>query len=70
MIRHIAVCDAPLCNESKDEAVWLPGEKVCLKAPMQKYQRVQRDINELVKEGRFKNLETAYTRHDLETQSI
>jgi hypothetical protein len=70
MIKHIAVCDAPLCNDSNDEAVWLPGEKVCLKTPMQKYQRVQRDINELVKEGRFKNLDTPYTRKDLETRSI
>jgi len=70
MTKHTAVCDAPLCSESRDDAVWLPGEKVCLMTPMQKHQRVQRDINELVKEGKFKHLETPYTRHDLETRLI
>jgi hypothetical protein len=72
---HYLNCEAPICQGDpnpnyKDEVIWYPGEKVCQKTPLQKFQRKQKEINELVVKGIFKNIDTPYTANDLETKSI
>ena len=73
--KHYEKCEAPICVEDfnlsyKDEVTWRPGEKVCQKGPFQKFQKKQTDINRWFKKGKFKNKDTAYTAHELETRSI
>lgn len=72
---HFIICGAPVCAEDpnpnyKNEVVWWPGEKVCRKVPYEEFQKKQLSINMLVKKGKFKNAEMAYTAHKLETCSI
>jgi hypothetical protein len=74
-INHHLLCDAPICRDDpnpgyKNEVVARPGEKVCQKGPYLKFQKVQIDINNCVKDGTFRNMEQAYTANDLETRSI
>jgi hypothetical protein len=73
--KHYLICEAPICQGDinphyKNEVIWYPGEKVCQKKPYQKFQRKQIDINKWVKNGTFKNIDQAYTAHDLETKLI
>lgn len=72
---HNLNCPAPICNcdpnpNYKDEVVWYPGEIICKKAPYQKFQKKQTEINKYVKKGKFKNLDVPYTAYDLENRSI
>ena len=72
---HHLRCEAPICQGDpnpnyKDEVIWHPGEKVCMKKPYEKFQRKQLDINKWVKKGKFKNIDVAYTAKDLEEKLI
>ncbi len=72
---HYLLCEAPICQGDpnplyKIEVVWRPGELVCLKKPYTKFQKKQLEINKLVAEGKFKNMDVAYKAQDLETKSI
>lgn len=74
-MKHIDICDAPICVDDinknyKDEVVWYAGEKVCTQTPHTKFQKKQLDINKWVAKGKFKNTDTAYTAHELETRLI
>lgn len=73
--KHYLRCEAPTCQDDpnpnyKDEVVWRPGEKVCLKSPYKKFQNRQIDINKFVAKGRFRNIDQAYTANELETRAI
>ncbi|MDO8659600.1 MAG: hypothetical protein Q7K54_03275 [Candidatus Parcubacteria bacterium] len=73
--KHYLICNAPICQDDpnpnyKDEVIWRPGEKVCLKGPYQAFQKKQIEINKLVAVGKFKNMDIPYTAYDLETKSI
>ena len=73
--KHYLLCGAPICSDDpnpnyKNEVIWRPGEKICLKVPYQKFQKIQSEINREVKSGHFRNIDTPYTAHDLETLSI
>lgn len=72
---HHLNCLAPICQEDtnpnyKNEVLWYPGETVCKKGPYQKFQLKQNEINRLVKKGKFKDIDKAYTANDLESGSI
>jgi len=72
---HHLNCEAPICQEDpnpnyKNEVLWYPGEKVCKKSPYEKFQIKQIEINKLVKENKFKDIDKAYTANDLELNSI
>lgn len=71
MIRHYLICEAPICNDDrnqnyKKEIIWYPGEKICMRKPYEKFQRVQIEINDLVRKGKFRNIDKPYTAEDLE----
>jgi hypothetical protein len=52
---HFDNCSAPICNCTHDEeAIWLAGEEVCSRQPLEKFQRVQNNINKLVLRGKVK----------------
>ena len=75
MNKHLENCPAPICQcdenpNYKKEVLWYPGEEVCNKRPIQKFQKVQLEINKLVEKGAFKNIKKSYTAHQLETTSI
>lgn len=71
MSKHSDFCSAPLCQENCPvNAVWYPGEEVCLKQPYTKWQKKQLDINKWVSKGKYTNLETPLNRLDLETRSL
>ncbi len=72
---HYQSCETPICQGDpnpcyKNEVLWYPGEKVCLKSPYRKFQRKQLDINKWVAKGKFKNMDTPYTANDLENKLI
>lgn len=72
---HFLVCRAPICAGDpnpnfKIEVIWRPKESVCKQGPYTKFQKVQLEINELVKLGKFKNVDKAYTAKDLEDGSV
>ncbi|MEK7089140.1 MAG: hypothetical protein AAB913_03360 [Patescibacteria group bacterium] len=72
---HYLVCNAPICQDDpnpnyKDEVIWRPGSKVCLKGPYQAFQKKQLAINEEIEKGTFKNTDESYTANELETKSI
>lgn len=72
---HHQRCEAPICQDDpnpkyKEEVVGYPGDKVCAKAPYQKFQRRQLDINKCVARGKFRNIDVPYTAYELETRSI
>ena len=73
--KHHLTCPAPICQDDpnlnfKSEVVWRPGESVCKKTPYQKFQKKQMEINRLVKKGKFKNMDYAYTASQLENSSV
>lgn len=75
MNKHYLVCEASICNDDrnpdyKKEVIWYPGELICTRKPYKKFQRVQIEINNLVKKGRFKNADKPYTAEDLEEGRI
>lgn len=41
--------------------VWYPGEPICTKTPIQKFQKMQKRINKMVQDGTFKNIEYGFT---------
>jgi len=64
--KHNLRCEAPICAgdpnpKYKKEVVWRPGELVCARKPYEEFQKVQLEINSLVKMGKFKNVDQAYT---------
>lgn len=72
---HYLLCPAPICAGDpnpnfKSEVIWYPGEPVCKQGPYTKFQKIQKEINELVKLGKFKNMDCSYTVNDLENHSI
>ncbi len=72
---HLLLCEAPICADDqnpnfKNEISWLPGEKVCTRMPYEKFQKKQLEINKLVKEKKFKNMDRGYTANELENNSI
>lgn len=72
---HHLICEAPICNDDPNskygnEVLWYPGEKVCKRKPYQLFQKRQLEINKLVKAGKFKNVDRAYTANELETGCI
>lgn len=75
MKNHYSSCEAPICNEDtnpnyKKEVIWYPGEKICTRKPYEKFQRVQMEINNLVRKGKFRNIDKPYTAENLEGNSI
>lgn len=71
MKNHYLSCEAPICNDDrnsyyKKEVVWYPGEKICTRKPHEKFQRVQIEINNLVRKGKFRNIDKPYTAEGLE----
>ena len=67
---HSGVCPAPICADDlaadwKKHVSWFPGELICGKSPMQKWQRNQRRINKFVVKGTFKHLERFFTADSL-----
>lgn len=75
MKKHCLICEAPICRDDttqnfESEVIWYAGELVCQKGPFQKFQLVQNDINRWVEKGKFKNLDTPYTKYELENKSI
>ncbi len=72
---HFLLCEAPICIDDqnpnfRNKIVWLPGEKICSKTPYAKFQKKQIEINKLVQENKFKNMDRGYTANDLENRSI
>lgn len=72
---HYLLCNASICAGDpnpnyKNEALWLPGEKICRRIPYEEFQKKQLSINILVKKGKFRNLEIPYTANELENSSI
>ena len=73
--KHSELCNAAICNDDSDpnyknEVIWYPGEEVCKRGPLQKFQKKQKDINKCVSKGKFKNVDVPYTATDLETRCI
>lgn len=57
---HWNECDAPICSEDPTEGweqnvTWFPGERICKHKPRLPYQKVQEQINQMVKEGTYKH---------------
>jgi len=74
-IPHHIVCEASICNDDpnptwKDDSVWIPGELICGKKPYKKFQKIQIEINKLIKQERFRNVDKRYTARMLEEDSI
>ena len=74
-IKHNLICEAPICRldpnpNYKNEVIWYAGEKICMKAPYEKFQIKQLEINKEVAKGKFKHVDVSYTAHELETRSI
>jgi len=74
MTRHNDECTAPICSDDnnpnyKKDVMWYPGESVCGKSPMTKWQRNQRKINRKVAKGTFKHTDTFFTAETLERMS-
>ena len=74
-IQHHLICEAAICQGDsnlnyKNEVWWYPGEKVCKKGPYLNFQQKQSDINRWVIQGKFRNIDQAYTANDLETKLI
>ena len=74
-IAHHLICEAPICQGDpnpcyKNEVLWYPGEIVCKKGPYLKFQKKQIDINRWVTQGKFRNVDQAYTANDLETKLV
>lgn len=70
MTRHAEECPAPICKDDNNpnymkDVLWYPGEGICGKSPMTKWQRNQRRINKLVAKGTFKNLDSYFTADSL-----
>ena len=64
-------CDAPICatdslSDFIKDVVWYPGETVCNKSPMTKWQKNQRRINKYVVKGVFKHIDKSFTASSLE----
>lgn len=75
MKNHYLSCEAPICNEDinpnyKKEVIWYPGEKICTRKPYEKFQRVQIEINDLMRKGKFRNMDKPYTAENLEDGRI
>lgn len=73
--RHYLNCEAPICNDDpntnyKNEVIWYPGERTCKRGPYKKFQKVQVEINKLVKKEKFKDVDKWYTAKMLEEDSI
>ena len=72
---HYLTCNAPICQADpnpnyKEEVIWYPSEQICKKAPFEKFQVKQIEINELLRESRFQNMDHVYTANELENGSI
>lgn len=63
MNKHFESCSAPICAETCDkEALWYPGEEICSKKPLSRFQKKQVNINNLLSIGKYKfNPETSLT---------
>lgn len=75
MIEHYLLCEAPICNDDrnsnyKKEVIWCPRELICTRKPYEKFQRVQMEINDLMRKGKFKHIDKPYTAEDLESGRI
>lgn len=75
MLPHYLLCNSPICQDDfnsnyKKEVVWYPGESICTKKPYKKFQRVQIEINDLLRKGKFRNINKPYTAEDLEDGRI
>ncbi|HCY26168.1 TPA: hypothetical protein DIC38_00585 [Candidatus Nomurabacteria bacterium] len=73
--KHYLICEAPICNDDrnpnyKKEVIWSPYEKICTRKPYEKFQKIQIEINDLVKRNKFKNIDKSYTAEDLEDGHI
>ena len=71
MSKHLDSCNSPICQDDfnpnyKKEVIWYPGESICTKKPYKKFQSVQIEINDLLRKGKFKNMDKPYTAEDLE----
>lgn len=72
---HGEHCEGSICQDDNNpdwynETLWCPGEKVCTKEPSMKFQKKQLAINREMKNGTFRNTETAYSAEELENKSI
>ena len=68
--KHFETCSAPICNCTHDKkAIWLAGEEVCTRQPVEKFQRVQKKINRLVLRGKIKK-DTPYKLEDLQKSRL
>lgn len=67
---HRLECEAPICADDKEHAIWYAGEKICQKTPYSKFQKKQVAINKEVARGTFRHLEEPYNAHALENRSI
>ena len=70
---HYLLCEAALCNDDpnpkyKDEVIWRPGEIICKRSPPEKYQIIQKRINESFKKGGFQDTD-GFTANQLESSS-
>lgn len=71
--RHYLNCSAPICNDDphsgyKDEVIWYPGEAVCKRKPIEKFQIIQARMNESFKKGGFQDT-NGFTASQLESSS-
>jgi hypothetical protein len=74
-MKHHETCLAPICcgdpnPNYKKEVIWIPGERVCSCRPYQKFQKIQLEINKMVKKGKFKQIDRYFTADELERLSI
>lgn len=71
MTKHSENCTAPICiDDENQDAVWYAGEEICSKRPMVRCQKIQTEINKFTEIGKFKFIDTPFTRWDLENKSI
>jgi hypothetical protein len=73
-MNHNLLCPAAICNDDpnpnyKNEVVWLPGEPICKRTPLEKYQIIQNRINEGFKKGGFQDSD-GFTASQLESTSF
>lgn len=72
--KHYLICPAAICNGDpnpnyKNEVKWVPGEIICQRKPLEKYQIIQKRINESFKKGGFQDSE-GFTASQLEASSF
>ena len=75
LTKHFLNCPAPVCADDPNpefmkEILWIPGEIVCGKKPLRKFQKKQLIINRELNKGTFKKWDEAFNAYSLEHASI